>query len=102
MAVQRFRRLVAQTPELAVEGAVLAIQPLVLADDLRAGVDEHDTGVAVDEQLIAFLDRFAGMLDTDDGRNFERLGQNRGVGGHPATGQHHRFQLLELEQHEVR
>ena len=78
-AVERLGRQGLDALELAVEGAVLARDAVVLARHVGGGVDVDDARVAVDDQLIALVYGLDQVLDADDGRDFEGFGENRGV-----------------------
>ena len=100
-AVGRLRGHVLEALELAVEGAVLAVDPLVLARHVGGRIHVHDPRVAVDDQLVALVHGLGQMLDADHGGDLERLGENRGMRRDAAGGEHDGAQVLVLDHRQV-
>ena len=57
--------------QLAVEGEVVALEPVVLARHVDRGVHVDDAGVAVDDQVVALVHRLGQVLDAHHGRDLE-------------------------------
>src|SRR5581483_849484 len=70
--------------ELAIEGAILAIEPVVLARDVDRRIDVDDPRVAVDDHVVVLVHDVTQLLDADDGRDLERLREDRRVRGDAA------------------
>ena len=99
--IARNRRLIADRLELEVERAILLVEPGVLARHIDARVHVHDAGVAVDDDVVALVQHLGDVPDADDGRDLERLGENRRVRRHAAAREHDALQALMLHRREV-
>src|SRR6185369_7870158 len=101
MAVEGFGGKLAQVLEAALELAVFDVEPAVFGQHVRSRTQVDGTRVAVDDDVGAFANRVQNAVDSDDGRDPERLCQDHRVRRHTARRRDDAAQLVVVDAGQV-
>ncbi len=102
MTVERLGGQIVQRLELAIEGAVLAVEPFVLRGDVARRTHVDGPRVSVDDQRIALVDGLEQRVDSDHGGDLEGFREDRRVRGRAAGRQRDARQTLRLDRRQIR